>query len=147
MNILHETLHFTQEISHPVEAVWKAYANVDDRSQWSVPKGEQIIYDASELEEGGRDLYRCGPPEDLSTIGNVAYHIVEPSRRWMYSETLHSGEQLLAVALVTWELEPIDLGTRITIVNQVTSLVGPRMIEGSRNGHNKALDQLAHWLP
>lgn len=147
MNATHDILHFTRDIRHPVESIWRAYAHVDDRSQWSVPQGERMIYDTSEFTRGGIDSYRCGPPNDLSAQGTVHYHLVDEPNRWTYSESIHSGEHLLAVSLVTWELQPLDhRGTRITIVNHVTSLIGQEMIEGTRNGHNKALDQLAQWL-
>lgn len=47
---------------------------------------------------------------------------------------------------LTWEFGSIEHGTRITVVDHVTSLVGQGMIDGHRNGHDKALDQLLQWL-
>lgn len=33
----HDTLRFTRDVTAPVETVWAAYANIEDRRQWSVP--------------------------------------------------------------------------------------------------------------
>ena len=66
MDAVHDTLRFTREIEHPIDAVWTAYADVQNRSQWSVPSGEQIIYDTADFTADGQDTYRCGPPGDLS---------------------------------------------------------------------------------
>ncbi len=52
----------------------------------------------------------------------------------------------MAVALLSWELEDLGDRTRVSVIDQVTSLVGPGMIDGHRNGHNTTLDQLADYL-
>ena len=52
----------------------------------------------------------------------------------------------MAIAVLMWQLEASDRGTRITVVDQVTSLVGQGVIAGHRNAHDKTLDQLVRWL-
>lgn len=146
MQTVHDVLRFVRETDSSIEAVWRAYADVDRRVEWSVPNGEMIVYDATGLAEGGLENYRCGPPGDLSTFGTVQYYIVDPPHRLIYSDMVRHGGQILAVALLTWEFGSIEHGTRITVVDHVTSLVGQGMIDGHRNGHDKALDQLLQWL-
>jgi len=63
-----------------------------------------------------------------------------------YSDTVHRDGELMAVALLSWELEDLGDRTRVSVIDQVTSLVGPGMIDGHRNGHNTTLDQLADYL-
>lgn len=146
MGAIHDTLRFTRECNQPIDIVWAAYADIESRIQWSVPSGEEIVYDTADFTAGGQDSYRCGPPGDLSNFGNHQYHLVEPPRRLVYSDIVQRDGQLMAVALLSWEFETSDHGTRITVVDQVTSLVGHAMIEGHRNGHEKTLDQLIQWL-
>ncbi len=111
-----------------------------------MPDGEEIVYDAANLTIGGRDDYRCGPPGQLDNMGAHTYHLIEPHERLLYSDTVHRAGQLMAVALIWWELEPLGEGTRVTVVDQVTSLVGQGMVDGHRNGHEKTLDQLVRWV-
>lgn len=146
MDAIHDTLRFTREVSQPIDRVWAAYADLDNRSQWSVPNGEQIIYDTADFTAGGQDNYRCGPPGDLSNVGVLRYYLVESPRRFICSDTIRRQGQLMAVAVLTWELEASDHGTRITVVDQVTSVVGQGMVDGHRNGHHKTLNQLVRWL-
>jgi uncharacterized protein YndB with AHSA1/START domain len=146
MDAVHDILRFTRVIDHPIDAVWTAYADVQNRSQWSVPSGEQIIYDTADFAADGQDTYRCGPPGQLSNVGTHRYYLIEAPQRMVYSDTIRRDGQLMAVAVLTWELQPNGHGTRLTVVDQVTSLVGQGMIDGHRNGHEKTLDQLAGWL-
>lgn len=146
MTCLHDTLDFNRTIAAPVDRVWAAYADVAARSAWSVPAGEVIVYDTADFAAGGADTYRCGPPGDLVNAGTHHYHLIEPQRRLIYTDTVHREGQLMAVALLRWEFEDLGDSTRVTIVDQVTSLVGSGMIDGHRNGHTMALDQLAAYL-
>lgn len=146
MKAIHDTLRFIREVDHPIETVWQAYADVENRSQWSVPSGEQIIYDTAEFTEGGHDRYRCGPPGDLSNLGTHRYYLIDTPCRLIYSDTIRRDGQVMAVAVLTWELEAVERGTLIVVVDQVTSLVGQGMIDGHRNGHERTLDHLMQWL-
>lgn len=146
MSVVQHTLSFVREIDRPVETVWDAYADVRKRSRWSVPEGEEIVYDTSDLTPGGRDGYRCGPPGDLSNVGEQRYYVVDPGRLLVCSDTVHREGRVMAVALLTWEFEPTATGTRLSVVDQVTSLVGQGMIDGHRHGHEKTLDRLVRFL-
>lgn len=146
MEIVHETLHFTRELARPIATVWGAYADIERRVQWSVPIGDELVYDASDFSEGGVDSYRCGPPGDLSVVGQNRYQLIDPRRRLVYTDAVEHDGQIMAVALLTWKFEAIANGTRLTIVDQITSFVGRGMVEGHRNGHELTLDQLVAWL-
>lgn len=53
---------------------------------------------------------------------------------------------LQAMSLVTWNVRPDQQGSRLTIVDQVTSVDGDGPIEGSRVGYTAMLGQLANHL-
>lgn len=140
---VHETHTMEQLVAAPVAAVWAAYADPDVRAQWAVPEGEAQVFDSDGLRTGGAADYRCGDPSALQFQGRVHFVLVEPESLIVHTETVSSDGAPLSAAQITWRF--IDEGeqTRVEVVDQVTSFVGPEMIEGHRNGHTKALQQLA----
>lgn len=105
-----------------------------------------MVYDDSDFREGGRDTYRCGPLDSLDFHAATEYVRIEPESLIVYSETVKTPDQILAAGLLTWEFQEDGSGTIIKLTCQVTSFVGQGMIEGNRNGHTKALDQLETFL-
>jgi len=146
MNPLHETLHFTQPVSAPLAGVWKAFTAPRQRAIWSAPAGEVLIYDQAQFEIGGRDIYRCGPPEALDYQGVVDYIQILEQQLILHTEVVSAGDQILSAALVTIEFAATDSGTQITVTDQLTSFVGEAMIQGHQNGQRIALNQLAAYV-
>lgn len=142
----HDTVRLTQHVDASAAEAWEAYADAATRARWSVPAGERMVYDESDFHEGGRDHYRCGSPEDLEFHAEVEYTKIVPQELVVYAETVRSEGQPLATGIVTWEFEPDSTGTLVTVTNQVVSFVGTEMIDGNRNGHTKALEQLSQHL-
>ena len=143
---LHETLTFTAVLADPMEDVWAAVADPRARAEWSVPAGEQMVIDRDDLRPGGTCSYRCGPPGSLDVSGEVAYLVVRPGELLVHTDTIRSGDDVLATALLTWTFSEEGGLTRVEIVDQVVSFVGPGIIDGHRNGHRLALEQLGRWL-
>ncbi len=145
-SVAHDTLTFEQSVNASLSAVWDAFADSTQRAVWGVPAGEAQVYDESNFLVGGHDKYRCGPPEKLGFHGIVDYvHIVPPSLI-VHTDTVTAEGQVLAVALLTWQFDALDDTTTIRLTDQVISFVGADMIEGHRNGHTKALEQLKDFL-
>lgn len=146
ISVVHDTLTFTQSLRAPLSAVWAAYADSTQRAIWGVPAGEAQIYDEADFNIGGRDTYRCGPPETLEFRGTVDYLQIVPESLIVHTDSVTVGDQLLAVALLTWQFGTQDDTTLIQLTDQVTSFVGPDMIAGHRNGHTKAFEQLRAFI-
>ncbi|GAA1848315.1 hypothetical protein [Brevibacterium marinum] len=72
----------------------------------------------------------------------MSYICIEEGSYAVCTDTVWSGQDLLGTALITWTFSDVPAGTRVSIVDQVVSFVGPDMIEGSRNGHRIVLEQL-----
>lgn len=140
--VTHDTLSFTRRIEAPIAAVWDAFADPEQRALWSVPAEHAQVYDEAAFEVRGRDLYRCGPPNALDVEGVVDYIQIVPRSLIIHLDTVSRHGRMLATALLTWEFEAEGEGTVVRLTDQVTSLVGPDMIDGHRNGHTIALDQL-----
>lgn len=144
--IQHETLTFAAVLAAPIQAAWAAVVDPAARAEWSVPDGEEMVVDHDDLRPGGTGSYRCGPPGALDVTGDVAYLVVAQEELLVHTDTIRSGDQVLAAAMLTWTFAEEDGLTRVEIVDQVTSFVGPGIIDGHRNGHRLALEQLGRWL-
>lgn len=146
MDPLTETLHLSTHIARPAGAVWAAFANTEAREQWGAPVGEALVYDFDEFRTGGSARYRCGTPGELQFCATVDYVAIEEARFAVHTDTVWHGENLLATGLVTWAFSEAPEGTTVSITAQVVSFVGTDMIEGNRNGHRIALEQLRAFL-
>lgn len=146
MNPMTETIRLSTEIARPRGDVWAAFADTETRQQWSAPAGEKVIYDRDDFRTGGRAEYRCGSPEALEFSAAIDYVRVEEETFAVHTDTVWRGGELLATGLITWSFTDVPAGTLVTIVNQVVSFVGTDMVEGSRNGHRIALEQLGVFL-
>lgn len=140
------TLHFERTIVAPAARVWDAYADITQRSVWSVPKGEAIEYDASDFVAGGIDDYRCGPPDDLANHVTTRYHHIDAPRSFVASNEISREGTPVCVDTTRWTLDTNGESTTVSIVVQVTSLVGASMLAGYRNGHELTLDHLQAFL-
>lgn len=144
--VAHDILKFTKTIDAPLAEVWAAFADSDERAKWSVPAGDAQVYEESNFQIGGRDVYRCGPPKTLDFHGVLDYIHIVPQSLIVHTDTVTVQDQILATALLTWEFEDRGSATLVRLTDQVTSFVGDDMIEGHRNGHAKALNQLKDFV-
>ena len=144
----HDTIRLERSYPHPPSSVFDAYADVDRRAQWSAPSDdEDVVFEAHDFRVGGVDEFRCGLKGQLHFVGTTRYeHLVE-DELIVYTERLSTTDGTLqAMSLVTWSIAPDGTGSRLTIVDQVTSVDGEGPIEGSRAGYAAMLDQLATYL-
>lgn len=146
MTITHDTLTFAQPVRACSSVVWAAFADSKQRAIWGVPVGEAQMYDESNFRVGGRDRYRCGPPQTLEFQGVVDYVHIIPESLIVHTDTVTIGDRTLTVALLTWEFEGAGDTTVTRLTDQVTSFVGTDTIDGHRTGHTKALEQLRGFV-
>ncbi|WP_171006978.1 SRPBCC domain-containing protein [Brevibacterium sp. 2SA] len=140
------TISLGADIAHPVSAVWTAFADTDQRVQWGVPEGEEMVCDIDEFRPGGSIRARCGAPGALEFASTGQYCAVMPERHIVTTETLTKDDEILSTAIITWTLTATSTGTRVELVDQVVSFVGQGMIDGHRNGHDICLRQLGAFL-
>jgi uncharacterized protein YndB with AHSA1/START domain len=142
----HATIMLEHSYSAPVERVFSQFADPAARAEWSAPSEEVLVYDESDFRVGGKDVFRCGPKGNPKFRGETRYLHIVPNKRVVSSETLHTDDQLLAVALTTLEFEPTKGGTNLTVTVQIVSFVGPDMIRGYESGNKSALKNLSQHL-
>ncbi|NBB15177.1 ATPase [Caulobacter sp. SLTY] len=146
MSPMHDTLVLERSYPASPARVFAAWADPDARLRWAVPKGEALVFDATDFRVGGRDLSRCGSPGDLRYRIETLYEAIVPGRRLVFSERCSEGETLLSVYLITVEIEPDGAGSKLTLTNQIVALDGGGMIAGSKAGWSAALDNLGEAL-
>ena len=142
----HATITLEHTYSATVERIFAEFANPQMRAKWSAPSNDALVYEQSDFSEGGRDLFRCGPVNDLKFQGTTSYHVIVPNRCVISTETLTEGNTRLAVALNSIEFEPNVDGSILRITIQIVSFVGSGMIKGYESGNRSALEGLAQHL-
>ena len=147
--IAHDTIRLERTFPHQPDRLFRAYADVEERTQWSAPSADEFVsFHSHDFREGGIDRFTCGLRDGTATFdGTTRYESISADRHIVFTERLTAaGGGLLAMSLVTWKLDPAEGGSRLTIVDQVTSFAGDGPIEGSRHGYGAMLDQLDRYL-
>ncbi len=144
--IMHATLRFQRSIDAAIDDVWAAYADIDRRRRWSVPGGETVEYDDHDFTPGGVDHYRCGPPEDLSNHLTTRYVDIEAPHSFIATDEWRRNGEPVAIDTTHWRLDPDGAATALSIVVQVTSLMGDSVLDSYRDGQEATLDQLITFL-
>jgi uncharacterized protein YndB with AHSA1/START domain len=145
-NLHHATINLERSYAASVERVFCEFADPVTRAKWSAPSNDALIYDEANFREGGRDLFRCGPPTDLRFRGETTYLVIVPNKCVVSTETVVSAGKRLAVALNTLDFEETNEGTMLKVTIQMVSFVGPGMVEGYKSGNQSALEGLSHHL-
>jgi uncharacterized protein YndB with AHSA1/START domain len=144
--LLHRTITFEHAYAVPVQRIFSEFADPLARAKWSAPKNDTLVYDEADFREGGRDLFRCGPPNDLKFGGLTTYHVIVPNRCVLSTELLSEGATQLAVALNSLEFEPTAEGSSLRLTVQIVSFVGPEVFAGYESGNRSALEGLSRHL-
>jgi uncharacterized protein YndB with AHSA1/START domain len=142
----HATITLEREYSAPVERVFSEFADPQARAKWSAPSNDALVYDEADFREGGCDVFRCGPPNNLKFRGVTTYHVIIPNRCVISTETVTEGATSLAIALNSLEFEPSVEGANIKVTVQIISFVGPGMVESYESGNRDALEGLSRHL-
>lgn len=145
-DVVQMSLRFRRIIHRPVKRVWSAYADVEQRSVWAIPEGEEVVYDAADFVAGGVDSYRCGPPGDLANHVSTTYLGVDAGNSFVAINQLRRDDRAVAADTTHWRLDANGEITSLAVDVQVTSLAGCGVLDGYRIGHERTLDHLERFL-
>jgi len=142
----HATITLDRAYSVRVERVFFEFADARARAKWSAPSNDALVYDEADFREGGCDVFRCGPLNDLKFRGVTTYQVIIPNRCVISTESLWEGAAQLAIALNTLEFEPTAEGANLRLTVQIASFVGSGLVAGYESGNRSALEGLARQL-
>ena len=141
--IQNASLAFERSIGASTSRVFALFADFHERTRWGKPSATAVFeYDEFDFRVGGQDVFRCGPRENPEYRGIAVYQDIQLDKRICWVERIEIDEAPLMVALMTVTLHPIEIGTSLRMLAQVVSFAGERMIEGTQQGNNAALDNL-----
>ncbi len=124
--------------------VFAAWSDSEARKRWGRPSPEVIIvYDRADFRVGGVDDSRCGTPDDLRFRAVVRYMEITQDRRIIFAEHVSEAGESRAASLITVDFEAEGASTRLTLTLQISSIDGPEMLQGYRQGWEPSLDNLA----
>jgi uncharacterized protein YndB with AHSA1/START domain len=141
----HETLVIERNLRATPDRIFRAYLDKEARQIWSAPSETAAVeIVTSDVRRGGLETTRCGTKGNLEYRTEVTYHEVLTNELICFSETLLEGDNVLMVALITFELRPVRAQeTLLVLTDQITSFVGPDGVDGHRKGFSDALENLA----
>lgn len=148
MRPYYETLVIERSLRASPDRIFAAYLDKNARQIWSAPSETAAVeIVTSDVRRGGVETTRCGTKGNLEYRTEVTYHEVRPNELICFSETLLQGDNVLMVALITFELRPVHAQeTLLVLTDQITSFVGRDGVEGHRNGFSVALENLSAKL-
>ncbi len=147
-NTHHGTVAVERSIGAPIARVYAAFADPAEREKWGAPSDTAVfLYEETDFRVGGRDVARCGTMNDPRFRVEARYVDIVPERRVVWTETItEMGQRILAANLTTLEFITDGQRTSVRVTVQVTSFVGPGMINNTKAGHTGSLEGMARHL-
>jgi len=143
----HATLVLERTCAAPVESVFAAFANPEERAKWGAPsETAAFVYDKVDFHEGGVDVFRCGDKSNPQYRGVTTYYDIVPNKRIVSSEVVETQGRRLLISMATTTFEAEGSGTRVVVTVQLTSFAGEDMLNGAKFGHNSSLDNLVTMM-
>ena len=143
----HETIVFERHFEAPVDRVFAAFADPGARIIWGVTSDTAVlIYNAANFTVGGVDSFRCGSRTDPKYHGETRYIKITPGVCIVSTETVDADGDRLSASLNTLQLIINGATTKVSLTIQLVAFGGRDMIEGTKFGHNAALNNLGQWL-
>lgn len=145
--LVHGSFTIERTYPVPVERVWAAHANDDERSQWF---GAEDTFD---IDEASHDFRPGGlAVEDGQWHGGprsryvARYSDLVENQRIVHTYDMWIDHAYLSTSLVTTTFEQVEGGTRLTYTEQGVYAGGQEDITGRESGCAGILDQLGAYL-
>ncbi len=95
---------------------------------------------------GGREHLKGSWANGLVSTFDAIYYDVVPGERLVYAYEMHMGERKISVSLATFEMKPVDDGTRLVMTEQGAFLDGYDVRVRGSMAQGCLLDALAQYL-
>ncbi|MFA0813127.1 SRPBCC family protein [Microbulbifer epialgicus] len=143
----HGTISISKTIKVPAEKVFSAWVDPKARSIWGPPSEDEAIeFLKDDFRVGGVDVHRCGQKNDLRFRVETHYYQINRPHRLLFTERVSTDDSLLSASVITVAISENKSVTELEVTIQIASLVGSGMIDGTHNGWQSALSNLAAHL-
>lgn len=143
--VAHGTFVIDRTYPHPVEKVWAAWADPDQKARWFGAEGGMPAQ-VFDFKPGGRES-RYGSIPDGPTFGfDVLYQDIVPNSRILYSYDMHMDGKKISVSLAAIEFWPESGGTRVKMTEYGLFLDGLDNMEQRKAGTTGLIGQLGDYL-
>lgn len=145
MALAQEMITFERTYNASPARVFEAWRDPKARERWSKPSEDTgLVFEQADFREGGEDISRCGPKDDMRYLARVRYLEIVPDQRIVVAESIAEDGTVRAVSLIVIDFEAAGKATHMKVTMHVTGLDGPDMVQGYRDGWNPTLDNLAN---
>ena len=127
------TLHNSRVYPHPPEKLWRALTDSELLAKW-------FMQNDFEARVGHRFTFRTDPAPGFDGVVRCEVLALEPLRKLEFS---WAGGPIDTV--VSWELEPVDGGTRLTVTQRGFQGARGFLVSRILKGGNKKI--YGQWLP
>lgn len=144
----HGTFVIERRYDAPVDAVWHALSDNDQRAKWFGGGAEFDVTEQShDFRVGGLGVedgqWRGGPRSRFVST----YTDIVDRYRMVFTYDMWVDDRHLSTSLTTIVVEPDGNGTRLTFTEQAVHFDGLDSIEGREEGTRGLLDLLGDTLP
>lgn len=150
-SVTHNT--FAIERSYPVapDRAFAAFADPDKKRRWFAEGGgHQIAEFAMDFRLGGNERYRSriasGPVQGCMLTNVGTYLDIVPDRRIVIASRMALDDRHISASLVTFELLPVEKGTRLIFTHQAAFFEGADGPEMRQGGWRQLLERLGAEL-
>lgn len=113
--------HFTLERVYPASParVFAAFSVKEKKQRWfSCFDDLESVEIELDFRVGGHELNRLKPPGAVAHVMRGTFHDIVPGERFVEAFTMHLGERLISVSLLTVEVRAEGEGARLTLTEQ-----------------------------
>lgn len=138
----HTSFVIERSFSASVEDVFRAWADLDIKRQWSDCHADHTVEFSLDFRNQGRETYRALHPEHGEQRVEKLFFDIRPNLRIVFAYDISIGGNRLSVSLVTVEFNASEAGTLMVYTEQIAYLDGHQDLEQRIHGTGEGLDRL-----
>ncbi|MGX9357279.1 SRPBCC domain-containing protein [Roseobacteraceae bacterium S113] len=137
----------SREFKIAPDALWALLTDPQSRAAWGAPNDTDVLHvDVHDLQEGGRDLHRCGPKDAPAYEVETCWYRLAAPELACFSETVIAEQTRYSASMITYGLSQTPGGTALTIDVHVSSFSGPEGIADHQDGWTAAVENLTRMV-
>jgi len=146
-SVVHGIFRIERTFKATPAEVFRALTDPKAKAQWfRGGDGYQELARTMDARPGGREHLKGSWANGLVSTFDAIYYDVVPGERLVYAYEMHMGERKISVSLATFEMKPVDDGTRLVMTEQGAFLDGYDDAGSREHGSGLLLDALAQYL-